>query len=85
MSTGIPSRVLRCSVSRTDNLITFMRRFSRNSGSLNLLEPKGPVQACNELALLSYVKNYLFYYLSNHYCFPLSAGMNCCEVAFVLL
>jgi hypothetical protein len=33
-------------VHRADNLATFMCRLSRNSGSLNLLEPSGPVQAC---------------------------------------
>jgi hypothetical protein len=29
-----------------DNLTTFMRRLSRNSGSFILLEPSGPAQAC---------------------------------------
>jgi hypothetical protein len=31
---------------RADNLTTFMRRLSRNSGGFNLLEPSGPAQAC---------------------------------------
>ena len=35
-------------VRRTDNLTTFMCRFS---GILKLLEPSGPVQACNGIAL----------------------------------
>ena len=34
-----------------DNLTTFMCRLSRNSGSLNLLEPSGPVQAYTAIAL----------------------------------
>jgi hypothetical protein len=38
-------------VFKDDNLTTFMCRLSRNSGSLNLLEPSGPVQACNGVAL----------------------------------
>jgi hypothetical protein len=38
-------------VRKADNLTTFMCRFSRNSGSLNLQEPSGPVQACNGTAL----------------------------------
>jgi len=79
MSTGILSGGLRCSVTRAENLTTFMCRFSTNStnsGSLNLLEPKGPSRP---------LMRYLFYYLSNHYCLPLSAGMDYCEVAFVLL
>jgi hypothetical protein len=40
------------------NSVTFMCRLSRNPGSLNLLEPPGPVQACNGIAvhyLLSYI------------------------------
>jgi hypothetical protein len=42
-------------VRRADILTTFMCRLSRNSGSLNLLEPKGPVQACNGIALHSVI------------------------------
>ena len=38
-------------VRRADNLTTSMCRLSSNSGSLNLLEPQGPVQACNALVL----------------------------------
>ena len=38
-------------VRRVDNLTTFMCRLSRNSGSLNLLQPSGPVQACNMIPL----------------------------------
>jgi hypothetical protein len=38
------------SVCRADNLTTFMYRLSRNFGSLNLLEPYGPVQACTGMA-----------------------------------
>ena len=39
-------------VRRADNLATFMCRLSRNSESLNLLEPKGLSQACNGIAFL---------------------------------
>jgi len=38
-------------VCRTDNLVTFMCRLSRNSGILSLLEPEEPVQACNGITL----------------------------------
>jgi hypothetical protein len=38
-----------------DNFTTFMCRLSRNSGSLNLLAPYGPVQAFREIALLTMV------------------------------
>jgi hypothetical protein len=38
-------------VRRADNLTTFMCRPSLKSGSLNLLEPSGPVKACNGIAL----------------------------------
>jgi hypothetical protein len=38
-------------VRRADNLTTFICRLFRNSGSLNLLEPSRPVQACNGIAL----------------------------------
>ena len=41
---------------RADNLTTFMCRIVLKSGRLNLLEPSGPVQACNEIA---------FYLVSN--------------------
>ena len=34
-----------------DNLTNFMCRLSRNPGSLNLLEPSGPVQASIGIAL----------------------------------
>lgn len=33
-----------------DNLTTFTCQLSRYSGSLNLLEPQGPVLACNGVA-----------------------------------
>jgi hypothetical protein len=36
---------------RGADLTTFMCRLCRNSGNLNLLEPSGPVQACNGIAL----------------------------------
>ena len=35
---------------RANNLTTFMCILSRNSGSLNLLDPERPVQACNGIA-----------------------------------
>ena len=38
-------------VRKADNLTTFMCRIVLKSGSLNLLEPSGPVQACNGIAL----------------------------------
>jgi len=38
-------------VSTADNLVTYMCRSSRNSGSLNFLEPSRPVQACKEAGL----------------------------------
>jgi len=40
-------------VCRADDHTTFMYQLSRNSGSLNLLEPKVPVQACSGISLLS--------------------------------
>ena len=36
---------------KANNLTTFMYRFSRNSGSLNLLGPSGTVQISNGKAL----------------------------------
>jgi hypothetical protein len=46
-------------VHRTGNLATLIRvcRLSRNSGSLNLLEPSGPVQACNGTALPYFINS----------------------------
>ena len=38
-------------MSTADNLTTFMCQIVLKSGSLNLLEPSGPVQACNGIAL----------------------------------
>jgi hypothetical protein len=35
---------------RAENLTTFMCRFSRSSGSLDLLDPYGHTQACNGIA-----------------------------------
>ena len=37
---------------RADNLTTFMCQMSRNSGSLNHLQPEGFFQACNGIALV---------------------------------
>jgi hypothetical protein len=51
MSTRNISWGVKAAVRRADNLTTFMCRLSRNSGSLNRLEPSGPVQACNGTAL----------------------------------
>ena len=42
-------------MTRADNVATFMCRLSRNSVSLNLLEPYGPVQVCVEIALYTQV------------------------------
>ena len=36
---------------KADNIATSVCRFSWNVGSLNLLVPSGPVQACNGIAL----------------------------------
>jgi hypothetical protein len=41
---------------RADNLTTFMCQLSRHSGSLNLLEPSGPIQACIGIACFSSVQ-----------------------------
>jgi hypothetical protein len=38
-------------VCRADNLPTFICQLSLKSGSLSLLEPSGPVKACNGIAL----------------------------------
>jgi len=46
-------------VRRSDNLTTFMCPSSRNFGSLNLLEPEAPLQACIGIA-------YLFLFHSYH-------------------
>jgi hypothetical protein len=51
MSTISPWGGVRRLVRTADNLTTFMCRLSRNSGSLNLLTPYGPVQACNGITL----------------------------------
>ena len=37
---------------RVENPTIFMCQLSRNSGSLNLLEPQRPVQTCNGIALI---------------------------------
>jgi hypothetical protein len=45
-----------------------MRRLSRNSGNLNLLEPSGPLQACNGI-VFPFVYSFILYldiYI-NHY------------------
>jgi hypothetical protein len=42
-----------------DNLTTFMCRLSRNLGASNSWNPKGPVQACNEIALLCFTRYYI--------------------------
>jgi len=41
-------------VRRADKLTTFHVPIVLKSGSLNLLEPSGPVQACNGIALSFY-------------------------------
>jgi len=46
--------LLKVKVRRSDNLVTFMGRLSRNPGSLNLLEPKGLGHACKGIALLTF-------------------------------
>ena len=50
-------------VRRADNLTTFMCRLSWNLGAPNLLEPSGPVQACNGVAFLSlFIFEWVFIY-----------------------
>jgi len=51
MSTRNISWGWRRPVRRADNLTTFMCRLSLKSGSVNFLEPSGPVQVCNGIAL----------------------------------
>jgi len=51
MSTRNISWEYRGPVRRVDNLAPFKCRLSRNSGSLNLLEPYGHIQACTGMAL----------------------------------
>ena len=46
ISTRNISRGLKGAVRRADNLATFICRLSINYGSLDLLEPSGPAQAC---------------------------------------
>jgi len=41
---------IKATVCRADNITTFMSRSSRNSGSLNLLQQYGFIQACNGIA-----------------------------------
>jgi hypothetical protein len=41
-------------VQRADNLITFTCRLCRNSRSVNLLDPEGPVQASKRITLYRY-------------------------------
>ena len=43
---------LRRPVRKDDNLTTFMCSTVLKSGSLSLLEPSGPLQVCNGIALL---------------------------------
>jgi len=51
MSTRNVSWGVKRPVRRADNLTTFMCGIVLKSGSLDLLEPLGPVQACNGIAL----------------------------------
>jgi hypothetical protein len=51
MSTRAVSWGQRWPVHNADNLATFVCWLFRNSGSLNLLEPKGPAKACTGKAL----------------------------------
>jgi hypothetical protein len=59
-------------VPRTDNNTTFIRQLTRNSGSLNLLEHSGSVQACigiafkrNNIKILyaEYINSYIYIYM----------------------
>jgi hypothetical protein len=49
-------------VLRSDNLTTLMRQLPRNSESLKLLEPKGPVQTHNRTALFEALKHELWFF-----------------------
>jgi hypothetical protein len=59
MSTGGISWGQRQLLHRTDNLTTFMWQLSRNSGSLNLLQSYGPVQACIGIASFTHSKDFI--------------------------
>ena len=50
-------------VHRADNLTTFMCRLSWNLGASDLLEPSGPLQACNGTAF--YICNFLEFLIEN--------------------
>jgi hypothetical protein len=51
-------------VPRADKLATFIYRLSKNFGSLKLLEPSGPVQACTGIALpLPFIYIYIYIYI----------------------
>ena len=52
MSTRDISWGVKEALRKADNLTIFRCRLSTNSADLNLLEPSGPVQAHNEIALL---------------------------------
>jgi hypothetical protein len=52
ISTRDISWVVKATVRRTDKLTTFMLPIFLKSGSLNLLAPSGPVQACTGFALI---------------------------------
>ena len=58
MSTRNISPGVKWPVRRADNLTPFMCRLSFQAGSLNLLEPSGPLLACNGIALPDYVLSY---------------------------
>jgi hypothetical protein len=45
-----------------DNFTTFMCQFIWKSGSLDLLETSGPVQACTGIALSYFVHTFVLFY-----------------------
>ena len=86
------SRGVNWLVRRNDNIATLMCRLSWNLGNLKLLEPSGPLQACNGISLIkyedvnnsiSYVENCYGNHISNltefrvySASFPISEGAN---------
>jgi hypothetical protein len=61
-------------VRRADNLTTFMCQMCRNSESLNILEPQGPVQAGNGI-VLSLARKFIYLNLYFPLCFTVLHNM----------
>jgi hypothetical protein len=65
-------------VRRADNVTTFVCRLSRDSGSLNPLEPGGPVQAWKEFDVCDVMTSCLFSFLADIFVAVLS-----CHISFL--